>query len=253
LKVAYLINQYPKTSHSFVRREILALEKLGLQIERFSIRQVGEDLVDPSDRAELPRTRVLLAGKGRLLACMLKTAFSRPAAFCRALGMTARLSRPSDRGFLRHLAYLAEACVLLDHMRRQGIQHVHAHFGTNSAVVALLAHLLGGVSYSMTVHGPEEFDRPEMLSLGEKINHAKFVIAISEYGRSQLYRWCEADHWLKIHVVHCGVDDQFLAATPAPIPARPRLVCVGRLCEQKGQLLLLQAADERTGSFRRRF
>ena len=26
------------------------------------------------------------------------------------------------------------------------------------------------------------------------------------------------------------------------VPAAPRLVCVGRLCEQKGQLLLIEAA-----------
>ena len=36
---------------------------------------------------------------------------------------------------------------------------MHAHFGTNSATVAMFAHLLGGASYSFTVHGPEEFDK----------------------------------------------------------------------------------------------
>ena len=30
---------------------------------------------------------------------------------------------------------------------------------------------------------------------------------------------------------------------PQPIPAAPRLVCVGRLCEQKGQLLLVRAVQ----------
>jgi glycosyltransferase involved in cell wall biosynthesis len=38
------------------------------------------------------------------------------------------------------------------------------------------------------------------------------------------------------------VDELFLAAPPAPITERSRLVCVGRLCEQKGQLLLVEAA-----------
>jgi colanic acid/amylovoran biosynthesis glycosyltransferase len=41
--------------------------------------------------------------------------------------------------------------------------------------------------------------------------------------------------------VHCGVDDQYLRRPISPIPAAPNLVCVGRLCEQKGQLLLVEA------------
>ena len=82
-----------------------------------------------------------------------------------------------------------------------------------------------------------------MIGLGAKIERASFVAAICSYGKSQLYRLCDQTHWKKIHVVHCGVDAAFLKEPPTPIPAAPRLVCVGRLCEQKGQLLLLDAAS----------
>jgi glycosyltransferase involved in cell wall biosynthesis len=44
------------------------------------------------------------------------------------------------------------------------------------------------------------------------------------------------------HVVHCGVDESFLKSGAVPIPSTPRMVCVGRLTEQKGQLLLLESA-----------
>ena len=44
-----------------------------------------------------------------------------------------------------------------------------------------------------------------------------------------------------IPVGRCGVDDEFLAGASAPVPAAPRLVSVGRLSEQKGQLLLVEA------------
>jgi glycosyltransferase involved in cell wall biosynthesis len=129
-------------------------------------------------------------------------------------------------------------------LRDGGVTHVHAHFGTNSTTVAMLCHELGGPPYSFTAHGPEEFDKPQFLGLTEKIERAAFVVAISAFGRSQLYRWCGHEHWPKVHVVHCGVDDAFLGATPAPAPAAPRLACVGRLPEQKGQLLLVRAAAE---------
>ena len=43
-------------------------------------------------------------------------------------------------------------------------------------------------------------------------------------------------------MIHCGLDEMFLSAVPTPIPERPRLVNMGRLSEQKGQLLLIEAA-----------
>jgi glycosyltransferase involved in cell wall biosynthesis len=140
------------------------------------------------------------------------------------------------------LIYLAEACVLVRWFEQEQVEHVHAHFGTNSAAVAALCRELGGPTYSFTVHGPDEFDRPEQLKLGEKIARASFAVAISQYTRSQLFRWCGHEHWGKIHVVHCGVDDTYLGADAAPLSAENRFVSVGRLSEQKGQLLLVEAA-----------
>ncbi len=240
MKIAYLVNCYPKASHSFIRREIRAVEELGIEVVRISIRPPAADLVDPSDREEARHTRVLLGSAPGLARDLAAALLTRPGRFLRALLLAARLR--SDRGKLVHLAYLAEACSLARLARREGFQHVHAHFGTNPPAVCLLARTLAGLSYSFTVHGPEEFDRARPLDLGRKVAGASFVVAISEFSRSQLYRWSEHRHWEKIHVVHCGVDELFLRAPPVPVPDVPRLVCVGRLCEQKGQLLLVEAA-----------
>lgn len=244
MRVAYFVNQYPKVSHSFIRREILALERQGLEVIRMALRGWNEPVVDPDDIAERAKTFYVLRGGGlHLLVASLKQLLRSPAGFCRGLGQAWRMSRGSDRSLPYHLAYLAEACHMLAHLRSQPVTHVHAHFGTNSAEVVMLAHVLGGPPFSFTVHGPEEFDHPAALHLRDKIEHAKFVVAISSYGRSQLYRWVAHEHWQRIQVVHCGLDQSFLSeATAAPVPDVPRLVCVGRLCEQKGQLILIEAA-----------
>jgi len=242
MKVAYLVNQYPHVSHSFIRREIAGLETLGVEVERFSVRPSPADLVDPADQAERQRTQILLGvGVFGLLGALLWTALTRPWRWLKALRRTVRMGRRSERGVLRHLVYLAEACVLRRRLAKCGAAHLHAHFGTNSASVALLTRILGGPPYSFTVHGPEEFDHPEALSLTEKIENAAFVVAVSSFGRSQLFRWCCAAHWPRIQVVRCGVDAAFLSGGPQPVPDTNRLVCVGRLAEQKGQLLLLEA------------
>lgn len=242
MRVAYLVNQYPKVSHTFIRRELRALEEQGVGVVRYSVRRVGEPLADPADREEQERTRVVLdVGPTGLAAALVKQSALRPAAFARASALAAKVGHGSERGLAVHGAYLGEACVLLDWLERDGIDHVHAHFGTNSATVAMLVEALGGPGYSVHVHGPEEFDKPQAISLGEKIERARFVCAISSFGRSQLYRWVGHAHWSKIHIVRCGVEASFLEGDGRPFPSAPRLVNVGRLNEQKGQLLLVQA------------
>jgi colanic acid/amylovoran biosynthesis glycosyltransferase len=248
LIIAYLFNQYPRTAQAAMRREIIALDSLGIRVDRYTVRATDEDLVDPADIAERARARVVLGvGKFGVLGALAKGLVARPAATVRALGQAVRMGRRSERGTLLHLIYLAEACVLRDWLVEAGTTHLHCHYGTNSAAVALLCRMLGGPPYSFTMHGPEEFDSPRALSLRDKIHHAAFVVAICEFTRSQLYRWADHADWPRIRVVHCGVDAMFLKAERTPIPEAPRLVNVGRVAEQKGQMLLIEAAARLIG------
>lgn len=244
MRIAYFINQYPKVSHSFIRREILALERQGFEVQRIALRGWDGELVDAEDLRERERTRyVLQGGLLGLILAVLRGVMVNPVRFFSAMGLALRMGRRADRPWPFHLAYLAEACRMLPWLRESGAAHVHAHFGTNSAEVAMLAHALGGPAFSFTVHGPEEFDKAQFIHLGEKIRRSAFVVAISSYGRSQLFRWVEHAHWPKVKVVHCGLEKAFHAVAPVPVPNAPRLVCVGRLCEQKGQMLLVEAAQ----------
>jgi glycosyltransferase involved in cell wall biosynthesis len=242
-RIAYLVNQYPQPSQSFIRREIAALEAMGATIPRFSIRRCAVDPVDPLDVAERDRTKVVLGVGGLgLISALARTAVTRPFATWNALRLAVRLGRRSERGVAIHLVYLAEACVLAGWLRAGGIEHLHTHFGTNSAATAALASALGGPQFSMTVHGPEEFDHPWALALDEKIRGSAFAVAISQFGKSQLCRWVPYHEWSKIKIVRCGLDSMFLGDEATPPPADRRLVCVGRLAEQKGQLTLIEAA-----------
>jgi hypothetical protein len=186
MSLAYLFNWYPMPSQTALRREVVALEELGLSFHRFSLRRYEGELVDKSDRSERERTRAILdEGVFRLLAAMLCTAATRPRRFFRALVMALKIGWVDERGIFRTLIYLAEACVLLSWCTELHIGHVHTHYATNSATAALLCRILGGPSYSFTMHGPEEFDAPRATCLREKVRHAAFVVAISEFTRSQ--------------------------------------------------------------------
>jgi colanic acid/amylovoran biosynthesis glycosyltransferase len=244
MRIAYLINQYPKVSHSFIRREILALEHAGHPVLRMALRGWDAETVDAADRDEQAGTRYLLqAGPLQLAWALVGWVWSAPGRLWRAFKLATQMGR---RGAIRpiwvHWVYLAEACLAARWLERDGATHLHAHFGTNAAEVAMLVNVLLGLPYSFTVHGPEEFDHPLAIGLPEKCLRAAFVAAVSSFGRSQIYRWLPSAHWSKVHVVHCGVDADFLDKPPFAPSTALRLVCIGRLCEQKGQLLLLQAA-----------
>ncbi|OQK17042.1 colanic acid biosynthesis glycosyltransferase WcaL [Methyloprofundus sedimenti] len=243
MKVAYFTNQYPKVSHSFIRREILALEQLGYEIERFALRSDAAELVDRLDQDEFTKTAYILSEpKVALIFSGLTVFLRQPVKFIKTLLLVVKMGFRSDRGVLKHIAYLLEACVLLKWQKQKQIQHIHAHFGTNSTAVVMFAYLLGGAGYSFTVHGPEEFDKPEFIALSEKIKHSRFVVAISSFGRSQLFRWIPAEQWPKVKIVRCGLGADFLGVNEERVPnTSHQLICVGRLCEQKGQLLLLES------------
>lgn len=247
MRIAYLINQYPMVSHSFIRREILALERAGVEVVRIAIRGwEGTEPLDEQDRSERKNTHYVLRNGGRaLLWAVLRILVTCPVRLCNAIALAWKMGRRAERPLPVHFIYLAEACYIALELRKSAVQHLHAHFGTNPAEVAMLVHVLGGPSYSFTVHGPEEFDKPRFIGLAEKIRRSAFVVAISSYGRSQLFRCVEQEQWSKVKVVHCGLEQSYMRLdSQRSLPPTQRLVCVGRLCEQKGQLLLLDATQQ---------
>lgn len=241
-KICYLVNQYPKVSHTFIRREILALERQGANINRVSIRRVPESIVDEGDLAELEKTAFIIGDSSLKSALsLIVLAVKNIRHSIKALPMMFSLAKNAHYSFMRHFFYWLEAVWLFDHCKQHAIEHVHAHFGTNPAAVALLARTMGGAPYSFTVHGPEEFDSPVALSLNKKIAHSAFVVAITSFCRSQLMRWADFDHWGKIKEVHCALDEQLLGSLKTAERIPGKIVNIGRLCEQKGQWILLQA------------
>jgi len=99
MRIAYLVNQYPKISHVFIRREILAVEREGCEVTRYSLRRTGDELIDPIDREEAAKMQAVLdAGWWGLLGAMVGTAARRPGAFLHASLLAVRVGWRSERG-----------------------------------------------------------------------------------------------------------------------------------------------------------
>jgi glycosyltransferase involved in cell wall biosynthesis len=203
--------------------------------------------VDADDQAEARKTRVLLQGGplrafAALFAATARNLLTHPAKTIAAFRLALRISKGSDRGVIVHMAYAAEACLLRQRLAKTDVTHLHAHFATNSAAVAMLCHVAGGPVYSFTVHGQKGLDLPGPRSLREKVRRARFVVCVSDFGRACVMYRCDMRDWSKIHVVRCGLGRDLLDHVPTPVPPRSRIVCVGRLATEKAHVLLLEAA-----------
>jgi glycosyltransferase involved in cell wall biosynthesis len=98
-------------------------------------------------------------------------------------------------------------------------------------------------SWSLAVHGSAEFYDVTKYALTAKLEDARFAVAISDFGRSQLMRLSNSERWPHIHVVRCGVDPR------ACVPDHERsssaiaaeILFVGRLLHGKGLSILFDA------------
>jgi colanic acid/amylovoran biosynthesis glycosyltransferase len=237
------MNAYPMTSTTFIRREIEALESMGLHIERHAVRQWAETLVDPRDIAEKHRTHYLLTDNvGGLLAASIREFFSNPVGVYRALRIWVQLIKNARGDLTKHVAYFMQAAYFRQLSKSKRLDHVHVHFSTNATAVAMLSHVMGGPSYSFTVHGPDELADTASLSVGLKIRNAAFVVAISEYCKTELLRVTADRDRGKLWIGRCGLALEEFGKVDDLTKDTQTFVCVGRLCTQKGQALIPAAA-----------
>ena len=241
-RIAYMTGEYPRATDTFIQREIAALRQQGIHIETFSVRQPAPaEWVGAEQQAERAATFYLLPPRPvQLLKAHGGLLFSSSGRYLGALRLAMRLRPPGMRALLRQLAYFAEAALVARRMRQHRLLHLHNHFSDSSCSVAMLASVMGGFSFSFTIHGPGELFEPMRWRLDEKIRRALFVCCISNFCRSQGMIFGPQEKWERMHVVHCGVDsEQF---EPKRHHGRGRRVLfVGRLAAPKGLAILLES------------
>ncbi|MCC2675984.1 MAG: glycosyl transferase group 1, partial [Ramlibacter sp.] len=247
VKTAYLVSQYPAPSHTFIRREIAALRKRGMKIDIFSVRPPSpEEVMSDVDRADYEETTYLLpAGIHTVLGNNVRMFLRSPMAYFGALAFSLRHRNRGVRALMYAIYYFLEGMLLAEHLRRRGVEHLHNHFANAASHVALVATRYLGIRLSLTLHGLCDFDFPAGPLLGDKIRESAFVACATQYGVAQAMRLSHPSQWAKLFVARCGVElDKLPPARPrrAAAGARPlRIICVGRLSPEKGQLGLIEA------------
>jgi colanic acid/amylovoran biosynthesis glycosyltransferase len=243
LRIGYLVSHYPLPSHTFVRREVAALRKRGVEVETFSIRPAHS--LSEADRAEEARTFYVLHRPWLPIAASLVRTFARsPGRWLSTLSDALQHRLPGAKRLLLSFVYFAEAMRLALELERRGVTHLHNTFANPASHVGMAAARYLGIGWSIALHGLGDFDGPTTPLLGRKVAASRFVISVTDFGRGQTMRLSDPGDWHKLHVVRCGVEAD---ALPQPAPRWPapgeriQVLSVGRLSPEKGQVGLVEA------------
>jgi glycosyltransferase involved in cell wall biosynthesis len=235
LYVGYVLKRYPRFSETFVVNEILAHEREGMKIDIFALGPVSEaHFQDGISQVRAPVTRY--SDKQR-----------NPESFWQIV----RQAEQQLPGLAQHLPEAlrgsvhecAQALLLAMAVRERGIQHLHAHFGTQATTVARLAALFSGVGYTFTAHAKDiYYQYEESTALDQKMRDAASTITVSDYNLAYLRQQYGADAARAVRIYN-GMDlRKFPASDPAQVAQRaPHVLAVGRLVPKKGFEVLVDA------------
>lgn len=231
--------------------EVLALERRGVPLRIFSIKEPGNEPVHGDlRRVRAKATYLSLANNLKeVLHGNFATAFRHPLRYLRTL-LRALLLNPR----WSFLQSFLQAGYVADLLSSEAITHLHAHFATAPASVAMFTHHLTGISYSFTAHAKDIYFDTKPKLLRAKIRHSRAVVTISEYNRRHLTQLTNPAESAKVHCIYNGMDLRSYSNGRHGVNKLrvPSIVTVARLIEKKGIGDLISACQilrERGRSF----
>ncbi|WP_423823596.1 glycosyltransferase family 4 protein [Salinisphaera sp. SPP-AMP-43] len=238
MRIAYVVDTFPKRSETFVRDEVEWLARRG-QLDRvFSVATEDQAIDEISAPVRDRLRRIPTDPPGRIEAALCKTrwAMHQPGLFWSRLNAWS-MSRESFTEFVYGLR-------LARMLREDPPDVMHVHFASLAAQIARYASRLSGVPFTFCAHHYDIFHSapPNYPVLS---HDASAVITISDYNRRYL-----RDHHnvadARLRVIHCGIDCQRFQRAESPeaqtAADRPlQLVAVGRLTDVKAHRYMVEA------------
>lgn len=245
LRVGYVLKKFPRLSETFILNELLGLQEAGVELSVFSLRLPDEGRF----HADVARLTAHVDYIPDFRSTSVWDAFrALPALGVEvgpALGRAVRfLERLPDA---KRPSMLVQGVHLAERVRRHGIRHLHAHFMTIAAHAAYLAHLLTGVSFSVTAHAKDIYRNTVDREVFREMTEAAFrIVTVSDFNRRFIEEEILGHRSDRVIRIYNGLPlDEILEEARAEGTqdgdGPPRILGVGRLVEKKGFHLLLEA------------
>jgi glycosyltransferase involved in cell wall biosynthesis len=239
MRLGYLYSRYPVISQTFCDAEMLALERLGIELEIVSVYPPLTGL--RHEHISRLRAPVRYAPPQEILKVWEKDAKMTGTWPGALVDQHEQKYGPSFKAEqrARNALYFADLFV------RNGVGHFHVHFANRAAHTAIFLKEISKIPFSVTAHGQDfmkDLGNDELLR--EICAAAEFVAAETDYSRELLCQRCPESTG-KIYRVYNGIDLEFF---PVPYPSTanpvPRIISVGRLVAFKGFENLIDACGD---------
>lgn len=226
LHLVYLFTTFPKTSETFLQREVEAIVAQGHQITIYSLFGGGGGF--NGLRVRKFSMWLLL----QLIWVIPWVAFSRWDVFGLILrGLFTRKS-PSWLNFWENMLGAGFAGIFLSEINRLKPDLIHAAWGGAPATAAWMLRRLGGYRFSAAAHAYDIYEHGGDWWLDEKLVEAEFIHTSTEMGRNSLI---ERGHdAAKIHVVRRGMMSFPNCRELRQDRSTLHMVCIARLVAKKG-------------------
>src|SRR5262245_4153713 len=169
VRIAYVVDQFPRATHGFVLSEILELESRGIDVNIFSLR-MPEGRVDDTACA-LARLRGPVRYFSEIEGFPTSDAPSSDGGFPDTFAIDSLGQARMGRGLSASAArWVANQIVARD------IEHIHAHGATAATDVAREAARMSGRPYSFTAYADALYNEADERALCEKVSGARFVV-----------------------------------------------------------------------------
>ena len=224
-RVAYVVKRYPRFSETFIVNEILAHEAAGTEVSIFSLYAPNDTHFQ--DAISRVRASVTYLTADGLRGVDLWGAIESVAGELPAMWRTLDRARGCDARTVYQGALLARELV------RRGITHLHAHFATSAAEVAMLASAWAKVPFTVTAHAKDIYhESVSVPRLQQVLGSASRVVTVSDFNVAHLVHEVGIER-RRITRIYNGLDlAHFDFRAPAHRP--PRIVAVGRMVAKKG-------------------
>ena len=238
-KIAYIVSRFPHLPETFILREMVELEKQGVQIELFSLVQQQQEVMHAESRLWLKRVHHTGFFSKECLRANWRTFFHRPGRYLTTFIKVIWFNLPSLKFLMRALYIFSVAVWMAEELRAMQVEHIHAHYATHPALAAWIISRFTDLSYSFTVHAHDIYVDRTMLC--KKLADAQFIRAISEFNKRFLVQ--HYGDWVaeKTVVIHCGIRPEMYQKAAALTQEPFQIIAVGSLQEYKGHTYLIQA------------
>ena len=221
MKIAYVLQQFPSLSETFILREIRALRELGMPLMIYALAPTPDCKTHAAARPFAKNVTVLT---------------DLPAAPRSAWRTALRRFVPHPTAW-RWARRLPVAVALAHHAQTHGATRLHAHFATAPCETALMAGRMTGMPFSLSVHARDVYTQSAR-ALRHKTEAADFIATCTDHARQRLHAQAPASAAKTVTIPH-GVFPADYEVAPAA--QRELVLAVGRLVPKKGFDVLVEA------------